>query len=207
MSQIVVFMSLTLDGVMQAPGRPDEDRRGGFEHGGWALPYSDSDQGRVVGESMATTGALLFGRRTYEDFYSVWPNRTDNPFTQVLNASRKYVASRTLREPLPWQNSILLSGDAADEVAKLRAEPDKDIVILGSGELVRSLMARNLIDRYLLQIHPLVLGSGQRLFTDNRADGGTLRKLRLVNSQATSKGVVIATYEPAVPAPGLAPLG
>ena len=104
-------------------------------------------------------------------------------------------------------DSILLSGDAADEVAKLRAEPDKDIVILGSGELVRSLMARNLIDRYLLQIHPLVLGSGQRLFTDNRADGGTLRKLRLVNSQATSKGVVIATYEPAVPAPGLAPLG
>jgi dihydrofolate reductase len=196
-------MSLTLDGVMQAPGRPDEDRRGGFEHGGWALPYSDPDQGRVVGESMATTGALLFGRRTYEDFHSVWPNRTDNPFTEVLNNSTKYVASRTLRDPLPWQNSVLLPGDAADAVAKLRAERSKDIVILGSGELVRSLMARNLIDRYLLQIHPLVLGSGQRLFTD----GGTLAKLRFVNSQATSKGVVIATYEPVEPAPGLAPLG
>jgi dihydrofolate reductase len=195
--KIVVFNSVTLDGVIQAPGRADEDTRGGFRHGGWAVPYSDADQGRVAGESLATSGALLLGRRTYEDFYAVWPNRTDNPFTEVLNASRKYVASRTLREPLPWENSVLLSGDAADEVARLRREPGKDIVILGSGELVRSLMARNLIDRYILQIHPLVLGSGQRLFTD----GGTLAKLRLVNSVTTSKGVIAATYEPDEPAP------
>jgi dihydrofolate reductase len=207
MSQIVAFISLTLDGVMQAPARPDEDERGGFKHGGWAVPYSDPVQGQVAAESMSTTGALLFGRRTYEDFYSVWPNRTDNPFTEVLNNATKYVASRTLREPLPWQNSILLSGDAADGVRKLRAEPAKDIVILGSGELVRSLMAWNLIDRYLLQIHPLVLGSGQRLFADGGADGGTLAKLRLVDSRPTGTGVVIATYEPAEPAPGLAPLG
>jgi dihydrofolate reductase len=197
MTDIVVFISLTLDGVMQAPGRPDEDERGGFKHGGWAVPYSDPVQGQVVAESMATTGALLLGRRTYEDFYSVWPNRTDNPFTEVLNNATKYVASRTLREPLPWQNSVLLAGDAADEVARLRQQEGKDIVILGSGELVRSLMARNLIDRYLLQIHPLVLGSGQRLFTDD----AVLAKLRLLDSQSTSKGVVIATYEPEERAP------
>jgi dihydrofolate reductase len=197
MSDIVVFNSVTLDGVMQAPGRPDEDRRGGFKHGGWAVPYADPVQGQVAAESMATTRALLFGRRTYEDFYSVWPNRTENPFTEVLNNATKYVASRTLREPLPWQNSVLLSGDAADEVARLRQEPGKDIVILGSGELVRSLMARNLIDRYLLQIHPLVLGSGQRLFVD----GGTPAKLRLIDSRPTGTGVVIATYEPEEAAP------
>jgi dihydrofolate reductase len=197
MTNIVVFMSLTLDGVMQAPGRPDEDTRGGFKHGGWAVPYRAPVQGQVAAESMATTGALLLGRRTYEDFYSVWPNRTDNPFTEVLNNATKYVASRTLREPLPWQNSVLLSGDAADEVAKLRQEEGKDIVILGSGELVRSLLARNLIHRYLLQIHPLVLGSGQRLF----ADRGTLAKLRLVDSRPTSTGVVIATYVPEEMAP------
>jgi dihydrofolate reductase len=189
---IVVFISVTLDGVMQAPGRPDEDTRGGFEHGGWAAPYSDADQLRIAGESMATTGALLLGRRTYEDFYSFWPHQTDNPFTEVLNASRKYVASRSLREPLPWQNSVLLSGDAADEVARLRQEPGKDIVILGSGELVRSLMAHDLIDRYLLSIHPLVLGSGQRLFTD----GASLAKLRLLSAKPTSTGVMLTTYEP-----------
>jgi dihydrofolate reductase len=197
MTDIVVFNSITLDGVMQAPARPDEDERGGFKHGGWAVPYADPVQGQVAAESMTTTGALLLGRRTYEDFYSVWPKRTDNPFTEALNNATKYVASRTLREPLPWQNSVLLSGDAADAVAKLRQEEGKDIIILGSGALVRSLMARNLIDRYLLQIHPLVLGSGQRLFDDGR----TLAKLRLIDSRPTSKGVVIATYEPEEKAP------
>src|ERR1700680_1600708 len=104
MSKVVAFTSLTLDGVMQAPGRPDEDRRGGFEHGGWATPYADSVLGSVAGESMADTGALLFGRRTYQDFYAVWPNRTDNPFTAVLNNTLKYVASCPLEEPLPWRH-------------------------------------------------------------------------------------------------------
>src|SRR4026207_1564283 len=120
MSKIVVFNNVTLDGVMQAPGRPDEDLRGGFQHGGWAVPYADQVMGDVVGKSMANTGALLFGRRTYEDFYKVWPNRTDNPFTQVLNNTLKYVASKTLKEPLPWGNSTLLKGDAAEAVAKLK---------------------------------------------------------------------------------------
>jgi dihydrofolate reductase len=189
---IVVFNSVTLDGVMQSPGRPDEDTRGGFTQGGWAAPYSSPEQGEIVAQSMSTTGALLLGRRTYEDFYGFWPHQTDNPFTEVLNNSTKYVASRSLREPLPWQNSVLLHGDAVDEVAKLRQEPGKDIVILGSGELIRSLIPRGLIDRFILSVHPLVLGSGQRMF----ADDGTLAKLRLVDAKPTSSGVIIATYEP-----------
>jgi dihydrofolate reductase len=192
MGRVVAFTSLTLDGVMQAPGRPDEDRRDGFEHGGWALPYADAVQGRAVGESMATAPALLFGRRTYEDFYAVWPNRTDNPFTEVLNNAQKYVASTTLREPLPWRNSTLLKGDATEAVARLKAQLDKDLVVLGSGVLLQSLMRRNLVDEYVLQIHPLILGSGRRLFVD----GGTFASLRLVDTKTTSTGVVIATYQP-----------
>jgi dihydrofolate reductase len=186
-------MNLTLDGVMQAPGRPDEDRRGGFAHGGWATPYADPAMGRVAAESMATTGALLFGRRTYEDFYAVWPNRTDNPFTAVLNNTRKYVASTTLEEPLPWINSTLLKGEAAEAVAGLKAQGGKDLVVLGSGDLLQSLMRRNLIDEYLLLIHPLVLGSGRRLFND----GGSFAALRLIDTKTTTTGVVIATYQPA----------
>ncbi len=192
MSKVVVFMNLTLDGVMQAPGRPDEDRRGGFEHGGWAMPYATME---AAEESMAYTGALLLGRRTYEDFYAVWPNRTDNPFTAVLNNTQKYVASTTLEEPLSWSNSTLLKGDAAEAVARLKEELGKDLVILGSGELVQSLMRRNLVDEYVLLIHPLVLGSGRRLF----ADGGTFTALRLVDTKTTTTGVVIATYQLAEP--------
>ncbi len=192
MSKVVVFMNLTLDGVMQAPGRPDEDRRGGFEHGGWAMPYATME---AAEESMAYTGALLLGRRTYEDFYAVWPNRTDNPFTAVLNNTQKYVASTTLEEPLSWSNSTLLKGDAAEAVARLKEELGKDLVILGSGELVQSLMRRNLVDEYVLLIHPLVLGSGRRLF----ADGGAFAALRLVGIKTTTTGVVIATYQLAEP--------
>jgi len=192
MSRVVVFMNLTLDGVMQAPGRPDEDVRGGFAHGGWAITYADAAMGRVAAESMATTGALLFGRRTYEDFYAVWPNRKNNPFTEVLNNTRKYVASTTLEEPLPWNNSTLLKGDAATAVAKLKAQAGKDIVVLGSGVLLQSLMRRNLVDEYVLQIHPLVLGSGTRLFA-----GGLFATLRLVATTTTTTGVVIASYQPA----------
>ena len=192
MTRIVVFMNLTLDGVMQAPGRPDEDVRGGFAHGGWAIPYADPTMGKVAAESMATTGALLFGRRTYEDFYAVWPHRKDNPFTEVLNNTKKYVASTTLKEPLPWSNSTLLKGDAAEAVAELKARPGKDIVVLGSGALLQSLMLHKLIDEYVLQIHPLVLGSGSRLFND-----GLFATLRLVGTTTTTTGVVIATYQPA----------
>src|SRR6185295_17743809 len=160
MRKIIVFNSVSLDGVMQAPGRPDEDVRGGFPYGGWATPYADPELGRAAGESMATTGGLLFGRRTYEDFYSVWPNRTDNPFTEVLNNTQKYVASRTLKEPLPWMNSSLLKGEVREAVSVLKAQQDKDLVILGSGELIQTLMQHQLIDRYVLLIHPLILGTG-----------------------------------------------
>src|ERR1700674_4900341 len=194
MSKIVAFTSLTLDGVMQAPGRPDEDRSGGFEHGGWAMPYADQEMGKVSGQSMASTGALIFGRRTYEDFHGVWPKRTDdNPFTAVLNNTQKYVASTTLKEPLPWVNSTLLKGDAAEAVARLKAQPGKDFVVLGSGVLLQSLMRRNLVDEYVLLIHPLLLGSGRRLFTD----GGQFAALRLIDAKSTTTGVVIATYQPA----------
>lgn len=192
MPKLTVTTSLTLDGVMQAPGRPDEDTRGGFAFGGWALPYNDPVMNAAAAEGMAAQPALLFGRRTYEDFFAVWPNRTDNPFTDVLNNTPKYVASTTLREPLPWQNSSLLAGDAADAVAALKAQPGKDIVVLGSGVLVQSLMARGLVDEFVLSIHPLVLGSGRRLF----ADGIPHTALRLVDSTATTKGVVMATFRP-----------
>jgi dihydrofolate reductase len=195
MTRIVAFESLTLDGVMQAPGRPDEDRRDGFEHGGWAVPYSDASIGKAAQEGMGNTGGLLLGRRTYEDFHAFWPEQTDNPFTEVLDNSLKYVASTTLEEPLAWKNSVLLHGDAAEAVAGLRQEPGKDLVILGSGELARALMRHDLIDEYILLIHPLVLGSGRRLFPDD----GTLATLRLVDSKTTGTGVVIATYQPADP--------
>ena len=193
MSRIVVVNNVTLDGVMQAPGRPDEDRRGGFEHGGWALPYGDEVMARAMGERMAAGGVLLLGRRTYEDFYGYWPQQADNPFTEVLDERRKYVASTTLGEPLPWRNSTLLHGDAAEAVAALKEQGDEDIGVLGSGELIRSLMRRNLIDEYVLLIHPLVLGTGRRLF----GDGSPHTALRLVDSITTTTGVVIATYRTA----------
>jgi dihydrofolate reductase len=192
MRKLTVFNSLTLDGVMQAPGRPDEDGRGGFARGGWAAPYMDEVMGRVAAEGMAGPGALLLGRRTYEDFHGFWPNQTDNPFTEVLDNTRKYVASTTLREPLGWRNSTLLEGDAAEAVARLKEQPGEDLTVLGSGELVQSLRRRDLVDRYVLLIHPLVLGSGRRLFPD----GGPAATLRLVDSVPSTTGVIIATYQP-----------
>ena len=193
MRKLSVFNSLTLDGVIQAPGRPDEDTRGGFEHGGWAVPYNDEIMGKVMAEGMADPGPLLLGRRTYEDFHSFWPNQTGNPFTEVLDNTLKYVASTTLAEPLEWRNSELLAGDAAEAVATLKRQPGKDMTVLGSGALVQSLRRRDLIDEYLLLIHPLVLGSGRRLF----GDGGPAATMRLVDATPTTTGVIIATYRPA----------
>jgi dihydrofolate reductase len=192
MRKLTVFNSVTLDGVMQAPGRPDEDRRDGFTHGGWAVPYNDEVMAQTVAEGMADPGPLLLGRRTYEDFFSFWPHQTGNPFTEVLDNTRKYVASTTLAEPLPWRNSQLLEGDAADAVAGLKRESGQGLTVLGSGELVQSLRRRDLIDEYLLLIHPLVLGSGRRLF----GDGGPAATLRLVDAKPTTTGVIIATYRP-----------
>ena len=191
MAKVVVVNNITLDGVMQAPARPDEDTRGAFTHGGWGIPYGDSVMLNEMGKRMAQEGALLLGRRTYENFFSVWPKRTDNPYTERLNKSQKYVVSNTLKEPLPWVNSTLLHGDVPAVVAKLKSELNGNLAILGSGELVHSLILHNLIDEYLLSIYPLVLGSGRRLFPE-----GVSVALRLVESITTTKGVIIATYQP-----------
>ena len=173
---------------MQSPARSDEDRRGGFQLGGWAVPYAAMTE---AGEYFGSAGSLLLGRRTYEDFFHVWTERNDPRFTPWLTNTPKYVASTTLREPLPWANSTLLAGDARDAVATLRNEPGRDILILGSGALVRSLMTRALVDLYVLLIHPIVLGSGQTLF----AEGSPTASLRLTGTKTTPTGVVIATYD------------
>jgi dihydrofolate reductase len=189
MGKITVVNQLTLDGVMQSPSGPEEDPRDSFEHGGWAAANADSVMLEVMTADMGKRpGSLLLGRRTYEIFARAWPNApADNPFTEKMNTSRKYVASRTLREPLSWQNSVLLEGDAADAVAGI----EEDVVILGSGQLVQSLVRRNLIDTFLLPIHPVVFGKGHRLFPD----GGAPVNLRLTDSKITTTGVVIAFYE------------
>jgi dihydrofolate reductase len=192
MSRLVVINHLTLDGVMQAPGRADEDPRGGFEHGGWAIPNNDEVMGRAMGEHMVG-GPLLLGRVTYEALYAFWPHQTDNPFTEALKRTQKYVVSTTLTEPLPWVNSALVKGDVAAAVAELKERSEQDIVVLGSGELIQTLRQHDLIDEYLLLIHPLVLGTGRRMFPEGSAMGA----LRLVDSVTTTKGVVVATYRPA----------
>ncbi len=190
---VVVINHLTLDGVMQGPGGPDEDRRGDFEHGGWAAPDNDEVMGKMMGEGMGQGGSLLLGRRTYEILYDFWPKQKDNPFTEFLNNTQKYVASTTLKEPLSWDNSTLLEGDIVKAVAKLKEQAGKDIVVLGSGGLLQPLMLHGLVDRYLLMIHPLVLGSGRRLFLE---DGPRLA-FRLADSVTTTTGVMVATYQPA----------
>jgi len=193
MRKLMVLENVTLDGVMQAPGGKDEDRRGGFEHGGWSGAYNDHVKMQVMGEGMSRGADMVLGRWTYEKFYHVWAGRTDNPFTAVFERSQKYVASRTLRTPLPWVNSTLLEGDAADAVAALKQQPGLDLLVMGSGALADSLMRRGLVDEYQLLIHPLLLGSGRRLFHE----GAPCTPLRLVKSVPTTTGVIIATYEPA----------
>jgi dihydrofolate reductase len=190
MRKVVVVNNVTLDGVMQAPAAADEDTRGGFKYGGWALPYNDEVKGKVMAEGMSQRGAMLFGRRTYEHLYKTWHGRTDNPFSSVLDNATKYVASTTLEAPLKWENSILLDGDAADAIAKLKKDGADDLCILGSGELIRSLVKRNLIDQFMLLIHPLVLGAGRHLFSDD----GAFARFKLADSVPTTKGVIIATY-------------
>jgi dihydrofolate reductase len=191
MSKVVAIEHLTLDGVMQGPARPDEDTRDGFKYGGWAAARNDPAMMEAPAARMGSSWSLLVGRTTYEDFAKVWPNQPKpNPFTEALNNMEKFVASTTLAEPLPWQNSTLLKGDAADAVAKLKKEHDKTLVIFGSGVLVQSLMQRELIDEYVLQIHPLVLGKGRRLFPDS----SPLTNFSLVDSVTTGTSVIIATY-------------
>jgi dihydrofolate reductase len=190
MSKVVVINHVTLDGVMQAPGRADEDLRDGFGHGGWAAPNVDQVIMEAVGARMGQGNRLLLGRRSYEDMLGYW-NTQDSPFTGALNDARKYIASTTLREPLPWPNSTLLGDDVAGAVARLKEEPGTDIHVMGSGELIQTLLRHDLIDEYLLLVHPLVLGAGRRLF----ADGVPRTALRLVDTRPTTTGVIVATYE------------
>jgi dihydrofolate reductase len=196
MGRIVVMNHVTLDGVMQGPGRPDEDTRAGFTLGGWgSLSVTPGDAaGQAMGERMTAGGGLagwLFGRWTYESLLSTW-NARGGPFKDALNNSPKYVASTTLEEPLPWPNSTLLRGDIPHALRTLKAQTSGVLAIMGSGVLIGSLMAANLIDEYLLMIHPLVLGTGRRLFPE-----GAHVSLRLTDSITTATGVLIATYEPA----------
>jgi dihydrofolate reductase len=195
MNRLLVLNHVSLDGVMQSPGRVDEDTRDGFTHGAWADADNDEVMGRLLGERMGGAGALLFGRRTYEDLLTSWNARPDSPFTPALNAAPKYVASTTLREPLPWPNSTVLRGDVPSAVAELKEHTS--LTIMGSGTLIASLLPHGSIDEYLLMIHPLVLGSGRRLFP---ADG-TFDELRLVDSVTTTTGVIIATYHRRDPGP------
>ncbi len=195
MGRIVVMDHVTLDGVMQSPGRPDEDTRGGFTHGGWALSATpENDAGEAMAARMAAGGGLagwLFGRRTYQDLLTRWNADPDSPFGPMLNQAQKYVASRTLQEPLPWPNSTLMSGDVTTAVRTLKERTDGVLGVMGSGELTASLAAAGLVDEYLLMIHPLVLGSGRRLLGEDSQG-----RFRLLECTRTDAGMIIASYEP-----------
>jgi dihydrofolate reductase len=188
MRRITVVEHVSLDGVFQAPGGPDEDTSGGFDRGGWGHAYNDEVLGRKMAESMSGgPGAMLFGRRTYEQFFSYWPHQHGNPYSEALNAMEKFVVTTRPDEPLPWQNST------AVHPADLRALRDGDgpnLTVLGSGQVVAALREQGLVDRYLLTVCPIVLGKGKRLFGE-----GAEQELRLVEGLPTTTGAVIATYE------------
>jgi dihydrofolate reductase len=189
--RLVVLNHISLDGVMQSPGRPDEDTRGGFRHGGWAVPNGDEVMARETGPgSRKPGGGLLLGRRSYEDMLRTW-NERGGPFKDALNAAPKFVASHSASTKLQWPNSTLLDGDVPARVRELKERPGGDLLIMGSGALIRSLMPHRLIDEFILVIHPLILGAGQRMFPND----GALTAVRLVKSVATTKGVLIATYQ------------
>lgn len=192
MRKLTVIEFVTLDGVMQGLGSPDEDRDGGFEHGGWAAPFQDETQQAAAVEGLASTSAYLFGRRTYEKMVAFWPHQPDsNPMAAHLNATPKYVATRTLTD-LTWSNAHRLDGDLAPAVRELKAQGDGGIAVLGSGVLVQDLIANDLVDGYRLFLHPLLLGTGKRLFRELDRP----RRLRLVDCAPTGTGVLMLSYEP-----------
>ena len=189
-----LFLSefVTLDGVMQAPGGSDEDMEGGFEHGGWQEGLFDDAMGSAVTQYMEETGGFVLGRTTYQIFAGYWPKATgdDAEFAHVMNEMPKYVASTTLRAPLEWQNSTLLEGDLGEAITALKGQEGKDLQVIGSGKLAASLMEGGLVDELRLMIHPLVLGTGKRLFPEGVPRMG----LRLLDSTTSSTGVLIVTY-------------
>jgi dihydrofolate reductase len=194
MRQVVVQMWMTLDAVVQAPGDPEEDTTAGFKHGGWSLPYFEELSMKWIVENLNAADGFLLGRRTYEGFASHWPNASpeEQPLAEPLNTKRKYVASTTLTEPLEWENSYLLKGDVAEAVTKLKQEEGKYLLAIGSTRLVQTLVERDLVDEFRLMIDPVVVGGGKRLL----AEDGALRKMRLLDSQVTSSGAILATYGP-----------
>jgi dihydrofolate reductase len=195
MRKVIVQEWMTLDGVVQAPGAADEDTSGGFRHGGWHLPYFDDLSMKWVLDNVSGAGGFLLGRRTYEGFASHWPNASEaeQPLAEPLNTRPKYVASRTLSEPLEWQNSTVLHGDVAEAVAALKRQDGEDLLVIGSTELARTLVEHDLVDEFRVMVDPLVVGGGKRLFRDD----GARRPLRLLDSQVTTTGAIVATYAPA----------
>jgi dihydrofolate reductase len=195
MRKIVADEFMSLDGVVQAPGGAEEDTSGGFAHGGWHMQYLDEVARNWILESITSAGGFLLGRYTYEIFASYWPNAPDEEqvIAEPLNTKPKYVASTTLTEPLEWQSSTLLHGDVADAVAALKQEDGGDVRVIGSSQLVQTLIEHGLLDELNVMIDPLVLGGGKRIFRDD----GALRPLRLVKSEVTTTGAILATYVPA----------
>jgi dihydrofolate reductase len=191
MRELVVGAFVSLDGVMQAPGGPDEDPEGGFKHGGWTVPFFDDQLGQFMTELTDRAGALLLGRKTYDIFAASWPLAgDDDPIGVKINSVPKYVASRTLKR-VEWNNSTLLTGDVAAEVARLKEQPGGEIQVSGSGDLVQTLIKHDLVDRYCLLIFPVLLGKGKRLFGEGTVPGS----LKLVDTATTKTGVTISTYE------------
>jgi dihydrofolate reductase len=192
MRKVIVVEWMTLDGVVQAPGAPEEDTSGGFQHGGWHLPYFDDLSRGWVVEGYATAGGFLLGLRTYQNLAGYWPNASEEEqvIAQPLNTKPKYVASRTPIEPLEWQNSTVLKGEVAEAVAALKQQDGGDLHVIGSSELVRSLLAHDLVDEFRVMIDPLLLGGGKRIFPDD----GAFRRLRLLEHQVTTTGAILATY-------------
>jgi dihydrofolate reductase len=195
MRKVIVDEFLSLDGVAQAPGAADEDTSGGFAHGGWSMGYMDETAQKVVLDGIVSAGGFLLGRRTYDIFAAYWPNAPEEEqvVAEPLNTKPKYVASNTLSDPLEWQNSTVVSGDLAQAVTELREEDGGDLHVIGSTQLVRSLLEHGLVDQLWLMIDPVIVGGGKRIFSDD----GVLRPMRLVESQVTNTGAIIATYVPA----------
>ena len=192
MRRLLVNTFLTLDGVMQAPGGPEEDRSGGFDHGGWSVNYWDERMGEVMGEALSRPFALVLGRRTYDIFAAHWPHASEEEGAATFNEATKYVASRS-NPTLEWANSELIEGDAAEGVAALKEEDGPELQVHGSSALLQTLIRHGLVDEFRLWVFPVVVGSGKRLFGDGTSAAG----LRLVDSTVSSTGVVMGTYEPA----------
>jgi dihydrofolate reductase len=194
MRKVVVDEWMSLDGVAQAPGAPDEDTTGGFQHGGWHLPFFEDVSQKWVVENISGAGGFLLGRRTYEILGGYWPNAPEEEqvVAEPLNTKPKYVASTTLSEPLEWHNARLLRGAVPEAVAALKHEDGDDLLVIGSTELVRTLIGHDLVDEFRLMIDPVILGGGKRIFLED----GALRSLRLMESQVTSTGAILATYVP-----------